>query len=421
MSVEIDLSKGFLAIPFLFALVFFAGVINSLRNSHLVEDLPTSKTQGVFIGLTELKGTAESEAPVTSCLAGVSCVQYSWEVFEWSQSARGGSTWKIVACGGEYPPFYLQDDTGIIRIQPKGAITEGTTTFDTTCGPDDPLYFSKGASGNRLGLRRFIEKALLPHANLYVMGQARERDDMVAAEIAYDKKAPMFLISTHTEKQVRKNYSVYFRVYLALSLITALLGVAAAAKSGSTNVDPAHLWHPLATTIVIYLVSIPIVWTWVVYNSLIALKNRVVEAWSQVDVQLKRRNDLIPNLVACVEGYGAHEAFVQQMVAELRNQATAAILGTSIKGYSPALLALAERYPDLKASDPFLKLQQSFSETEQRIALARDYYNNIVTFYNTRLEIIPDRFLGMIARLSHKNLITAADLERAHVNVHMVS
>jgi hypothetical protein len=104
-------------------------------------------------------------------------------------------------------------------------------------------------------------------------------------------------------------------------------------------------------------------------------------------------------------------------VAELRNQAEIYGETREIKGYGPAVAAIAESYPALKADQSFLALQKSLTETEQRIALARMYFNDIVTFYNTRLDIIPDRFIGSMARLFKQNTLKAADLERAPVNV----
>ncbi len=112
---------------------------------------------------------------------------------------------------------------------------------------------------------------------------------------------------------------------------------------------------------------------------------------------------------------------MQELVAELRNQAEHAVQRDDIRGYGPALLAVAERYPALKADRSFLALQKSLADTKGRIALARGYFNDIVTFYNTRLEVIPDRFVGRMARLFRQNLLQAADLERAPVEVHLAS
>ena len=176
-------------------------------------------------------------------------------------------------------------------------------------------------------------------------------------------------------------------------------------------------WQPFVIALGAFLFALALGWTWTVYNSLITLRNRVNQAWSQVDIQLKRRADLIPNLVTCVEGYSAHEKAVQELVAEMRNQQASAGRGGTLKGYSHALLALAERYPALKADQSFLALQKSLSDTEGRIALARGYFNDIVTFYNTRLEVIPDRFIGNMARLFRQNLLKTSDMERAPVEV----
>jgi hypothetical protein len=165
-------------------------------------------------------------------------------------------------------------------------------------------------------------------------------------------------------------------------------------------------------------------WLWTVYNSLISLRQRVQQGWSQVDIELKRRNDLIPNLVQVVEGYAAHERGLQELVARLRQQISATppgVAGPDYAGFMPTLRATVESYPDLKASELFLKLQKELSDTEQRIALSRDYFNQIVTFYNTRLEIVPDTFLAKTMKLKPQTLMGAADFERAPVKVNLVS
>ncbi len=415
------------------ALGCLAGAFVCLRRKRLIDDLPTSRTQGVFIGTSELKGSAESETPLTSYLGGIRCVQYKWKVEEhWSRTVtytdgkgihtRTESGWTVVASGGENPPFYLKDDTGVIRIVPEGANVHGVSTFDRTCGAGDPLYFAKGplsAIANSTHQRRFKESALPLHAALYVMGQARERQDVVAAEIARDKSAPLFVISTKTEKQLSSAYVWWIWMWLILGLLVAIGG--AFVSRATDTMAPGASWQPFAVGIGVYLAALALGWTWTVYNSLVTLRNRVNQAWSQVDIQLKRRAYLIPNLVKCVEGYSSHEKAVQELVAELRNQAEHAVQRDDIRGYGPALLAVAERYPALKADRSFLALQKSLADTKGRIALARGYFNDIVTFYNTRLEVIPDRFVGRMARLFRQNLLQAADLERAPVEVHLAS
>lgn len=417
------------------------GVFWALRHKCIIDDLPTSKTQGVFIGLAELKGTAESETPLSSYLAGALCVQYAWQVDEhWSRTVtetytdskghtqtrtRTESGWTKVAGGSQSIPFYLKDDTGVIRIVPDGAKIHNTKTFDETVSRGSSLYFGKGPEheiANSNHKRRFHETALPLHTMLYVVGQARERQDVVAAEIAHDKNAAMFLISTQTEKQVGAGYGRWFWVLLVLGLVCAISGAVGGEMLG--NSDRGLSWQPFVLASLGFLAVLAIGWVWTVYNSLINLHHRLEQGWSEVDVQLKRRHDLIPSLVAAVEGYRDYESETQKLITELRAQADATppgVAGPDFKGIAPMLRVIIERYPDLKASESFLRLQQALVDAEQRIALARDYFNDIATFYNTRLGIVPDRFVAALARLHSATLMSAADFERAPVQVKLAS
>jgi hypothetical protein len=410
------------------------GAFFVLRRKRLIDDIPTSKAQGVFIGLVELKGTAESEKPLTSYLAGTRCVQCTWQVDEeWSKTvyttdAEGHthshteSGWTRVAGGSLYIPFYLKDDTGVIRIVPERATIHGVKVFDQTCSRGNPLYFAKGPASevpNSTHRRRFLETAVPLHSMLYIVGQARVQENVVAPEIAYARDAPMFLISTRTEKQISRRYTLEFWLWF----------VAAAAVIGGTVA-----WSMLeAGSIVVQSLVIAVGgfigaallgWLWTVYNSFINLRNMVGQGKSQVDVQLKRRHDLIPNLVKTIEGYRTHEIETQKLLAEIRTQAEASLpgeAGPDPKGIAPMLNIIVERYPELKASESFLQLHHALVDTEQCIALARDYFNNIVTFYNTRLDIIPDRFVAAMARFRPQPLMAAADFERAPIHVQLVS
>ena len=159
------------------------GWMRSLKQRRLLEDLPTSKVKGVFIGLVEVKGTAESEDPLESYLAEEQCVGFDWSVDEhWSRTVtetytdsegksqtrtKTESGWTQVAGGSDLQTFYLRDDTGALRINPKGAKLEMTSVFDTTCGILDPLYYDMGpahAVANSNFRRRFYETAIVLHA-----------------------------------------------------------------------------------------------------------------------------------------------------------------------------------------------------------------------------------------------------------------
>jgi hypothetical protein len=407
------------------------GAFRALKRKRLIDDLPTSRTQGVFIGMAELKGTAESENPLTSYLAEVRCVQYKWQVEEqWRRTVtetytdakghtqtrtRTETGWKRIAGDEKFIPFYLKDETGVIRIVPDGAEIKNNATFDETCSPSSPLYYGKGPAGaiaDSTHRRRFHESAIPLHIMLYVMGQTREREDIVAPEVARDKDAAMFLISTRTEKQISSSYSRWFWFWALLGAIFALGGALLWNMLGNTNSSPGL---PLGIGAGAFLLALFLGWLWTVYNSLVNLHHRVEQGWSQVDVQLLRRHDLIPNIIKAVEGYRQYETETQKTITEIRAQSE--ITGAGSRGVAPLLRIIAERYPDLKASESFLKLQQTLADTEQRIALARDYYNDIATFYNTRLQIVPDRFVAPLAGLKPRDLMTASDFERAPVKV----
>ena len=149
-------------------------------------------------------------------------------------------------------------------------------------------------------------------------------------------------------------------------------------------------------TLVSGLVIIAALWIIYVYNRLITLSNRTKEAWADIDVQLKRRYDLIPNLIETVKGYASHESGTLQKVTEARNMAMSA-RGTAERGQAEnmlsgalkSLFALSESYPDLKANQNFLELQRELSDTENKIQAARRFYNTNVRDFNTAVETFP--------------------------------
>jgi LemA protein len=144
------------------------------------------------------------------------------------------------------------------------------------------------------------------------------------------------------------------------------------------------------------ILAIVVVWVIGMYNGLIRLRNIVKNAWSQIDVQLKRRHDLIPNLVETVKGYAGHEKSTLENVTKARNQAVAA-QGPQAQGQAEGMLTQAlgrlmvvvEQYPDLKANQNFLGLQEELSSTENRIGFARQAYNDSVMTYNTKIQSFP--------------------------------
>lgn len=179
------------------------------------------------------------------------------------------------------------------------------------------------------------------------------------------------------------------------------------------------LWILIALIVVVGL------WFILTYNGLITLRNRVDEAWSDIDVQLKRRYDLIPNLVNTVKGYASHEAGTFEKVIQARNLAMGAkgahdkaeaenMLTNTLK----SIFALAEAYPDLKANQNFMKLQDELSDTENKVQASRRFYNGNVRDFNTKLQVFPTNLVGnMLGFKNYEFFEIGNEAERATPNV----
>ena len=403
------------------------------QRRRLIGNLPTSKTKGVFIGLVELQGTAECEEPVTSYLSEASCVYYKYQVTEhWRREVeetytdsegntqrrtRIESGWTTVASGGEETPFYLQDDTGVVLVRPAGAEIQPQGLFQQQVGPGDPLYYQKGppdAVMHSTFRRSFTEQGIPLHHPLFVVGQAREREDVVAPELTQDKAAPLYLLTVKSENQLLRGLGWKMHLLNVLGLIFA--GVAGWLLAGR----PSEWWPVAGVGVGIYLFCWFVTWFILVSNMLIDVRNRMRQGWSSLEVQLKRRHDLIPGLVAAVEALRQHEATVLPEVASMRSELD---VGPGLsaqaqhRGLARSVISLAERYPELKSNEAFGKLQAQLIDTEQRIALARAYFNDIATAYNTRLEIVPDGWIARLFGHARQPLLAPEDFERAEVRV----
>ncbi len=155
------------------------------------------------------------------------------------------------------------------------------------------------------------------------------------------------------------------------------------------------------------------------YNGLVSLRNRIENAWAQIDVQLKRRYDLIPNLVETVKGYAAHERETLDAVIAARNAGMSAQgphdqaqAENQITGALKSLFALSEAYPDLKANQNFSQLQEELTGTEGRIAYARQFYNDTVYRYNTKVQSFPANILAGMFRFTEREYFQADDESR---------
>lgn len=173
------------------------------------------------------------------------------------------------------------------------------------------------------------------------------------------------------------------------------------------------------------VIILAILWLIAVYNGLIKLKNRTDEAWSDIDVQLKRRYDLIPNLVETVKGYARHEQDTLQKVIEARNSAMQqsgnreekAKAENTLSSTLKSIFALAESYPDLKANQNFLKLQDELSDTENKIQAARRFYNGNVRDFNTKIMVFPNNLIANTLGFKKYDFFEAEAGEKENVAV----
>lgn len=168
---------------------------------------------------------------------------------------------------------------------------------------------------------------------------------------------------------------------------------------------------------IVVVLAVYLIWA---YNGLIRRRNQIENAWSQIDVQLKRRLDLIPNLVETVKGYAAHEQATLERVIQARNAAMAAPntpgaqaqADNQLTGALKSIFALGEAYPDLKANQNFLQLQEELTATEGRVAYARQFYNDSVLEYNNKLQQFPTMLYATMLKFERREYFEADEAAR---------
>ncbi|MCL4389836.1 MAG: LemA family protein [Patescibacteria group bacterium] len=178
---------------------------------------------------------------------------------------------------------------------------------------------------------------------------------------------------------------------------------------------------------IIGLLVLLVIFVWVLYNGLVSKKMRVDEAASQIDVQLKRRADLIPNLVETVKAYAKHEKTVFEEVTKARSALVSAgslaqknVANNQLAGALKSLFAVAEAYPQLRASENFKSLQEELTDTEDKVAYSRQFYNNVVMDYNTALKVFPNVLFAQMLNFKEAEFfgdVTGEDKKAPHVNL----
>jgi len=180
------------------------------------------------------------------------------------------------------------------------------------------------------------------------------------------------------------------------------------------------------TGLIIVLVVVALLLVFIIgqYNGLVSLRNKVRNQWSQIDVLLKRRFDLVPNLVETVKGYASHEKETFEQIVEARNKFNTASTpeeemsaNNQITGALNKLFALAEAYPELKANTNFMDLQGNLKDTEDKISYARQFYNDAVMKYQNKIEMFPSNIVAGLFRFKPEKFFEAAETEKENVKV----
>jgi LemA protein len=176
--------------------------------------------------------------------------------------------------------------------------------------------------------------------------------------------------------------------------------------------------------VILGAVALAAVYIWFLYNGLVTESTQIDEAWGQIDIQLKRRADLIPNLVETVKGYAKHEKSVFAEVTKARSAlmsaktpGDSARANDMLTGALKSLFAVAEAYPQLKANENFVQLQKELSDTEDKVAYARQYYNTQLMEYNLKVKTFPNVLLAGMLGFKEKEFFKAAEAERKGVKV----
>ena len=382
-----------------------------------VEDVPTSKVKGVFYGLNEVKGSVKSDAPLQTYLTEGPSVWYEWSISEnWRKTetyrdkdgkrkTRTKSGWRTVDSGGSYQSFFLMDDTGELLIEPEGAKVDAPSTMSYSCTPSDSLYYGKGPDGaiaNSTHRRRFSESSLAPGDDLYVLGPAKLREEVAQPMIAQNKEARYYFISTKSEAQIIRSKSIW-AFFLILFSFLAALTVPVVAITMEIGVEPHEVFAQYPGWVVfsgsVFLAVVGLFYLSLLYNGLIRVRNRLTHALGLIEIQLKRRYDLIPRLLECVKGISEFDREVHELIASVRSSAVSGTrsgvgeIGEEMNqgvGLVVGLFALSENYPNLRADQNYAFFLKELVDIEDRIALARAFYNDSLLVLQDRLLTFPD-------------------------------
>jgi LemA protein len=442
------------------ALILGVVCLSSWRKKWTIDDTPTSTCRGVFVGRNEVVGQAVPlYQPIVTPFTQTPSVWFSWHL-ERYKSSGDDKEWVTVEKRSTAAPFWIQDDTGRVLIRPRNAELEPasglTETLDHDFAPpysrwelrqwvlvgEDVQERTKTMADTSFGLaptvdggwfdstpdtaspisalpgkHRITEQCIAAGAPIYLLGTARPRTDANGLEFTGEED---LLVSTKSEAQVASSSGWSARLCgLGCLLMTAVF-VGAASDA---------LFDEIRWSFIIWALGIEIGGLFLIalmrnYNRQVEVKEQAAKAWSLIDVSLQRRSELLPHLAGVVQGYGEHERQVQEAVAELRavpapppteelpSDSTLARAETTDRGLRSAnqtTVALAEAYPDLKASQLYLDLQARIADAEESVASAREFYNDAIEVLRTRRGQFPGSLFARFVEVPSWKLFEAEE------------
>jgi hypothetical protein len=398
------------------------------RRRRRYADRATTPAAALFAGLNLVKGRGWVEHPVASHRTQTSSLWWEYTLEEERRQTRtttdskGNTTtqtttsWHTIETRKDsVPECHVVDDTGSALVRLEGASVVPQQVHSATFRRDDMggllgrlLSSGSGATGRY----RETEKVVAFGADLFVAGEC-ELDEERLVPVVTRK----VMVSTRTEESHLRWLTVGVWFFALVTVVAMTLGVA-------TLIRPREPGDPVAWLpgLVAALVVLAVAWTITTYNRLRLVAQGADRAWSLIDVQLRRRHDLIPALAGCVAAHTAHEQATQVGVAEARAAVAeasasdeAAALSDEAEVQTRALrtiLAVAEAYPELTADASFARLERELADTEDRIAASRSFYNDSLTILRDRQQRFPGSLVAARVPLRHRDLIDARGFER---------
>lgn len=410
------------------------------RRRWLIADLPTSDAAHVFVGLNEVTGTVAPAGPLlVAPYTAVQCVWYR-SVLEREVKRGDRRSWKTVDDVSSEAPFWVQDRSGHVLVRPAGASVYARERHVDVHGTRPVRHSSVGVLGPEraggigvltrmladAGRYRTTEWVLRPDEPVYVLGHATLRSDAVALEfsprhpVTGARQGSLLISSGDERRAARRTFwqglallllafagAVTLPIEWELLQATRATPAGAPGPTGREIVDAAR--GGVALVAAGFVLALPVVTLVRIHNRLVEVRNRARAAWALVDVQLRRRHDLLPQLAAVAEAAAAHERGVQEAVALVRagaepppsralpNRSTldrAAAVDEADRAASHRLLALAEAYPQLGADRQFAHLAEQITACEDGIAFARTFYNDALTVMEDRRQQFPGALLA---------------------------